>query len=235
MRQTKPRSRTPVVRSADRAERASYEPEQVEVNPDDLVAVGEIVAPWGIRGDLKVRLLTDYPERFVRGRFVIGGNTRYRVLGSRQISGDMAVVSLEGVAGRDAAEAMRDVTLNVLESDLPVLEEETYYYHQIVGLKVVDESGSELGSVADIIATGANDVYVVETPEGELMLPAIEDVVKSINLAAGTMTVELLPGMDVVPKPKPKPEQKKAPAKKRPRPTPAASDTAQEATPQPTG
>lgn len=221
MRQTKPRSRTPVVKSTDRGERSTFLPEPIDVDPDDLVAVGVIVAPWGIRGDLKVRLMTDYPERFVRGHFVIGGNTRYRVSGSRQLSGDMAVVTLEGVSTRDAAEALRDVILNVLESDLPDLEDDTYYYHQIVGLRAVDESGKEIGTVSDIIATGANDVYVVDTPDGELMLPAIEDVVKLIDIAAGRMVVEVLPGLDPLPKPKPKPEAKKAPPKaKKPRPVP---------------
>ena len=96
---------------------------------------------------------------------------------------------------RDRAEELRGRYLRVPGSALAALDEGEYYLFQLMGLAVVTEEGRDLGPVKDILETGANDVYIVDTPTGELLLPAIPDVIKDVDLSAGRITVHLLPGL----------------------------------------
>ena len=98
---------------------------------------------------------------------------------------------------RDEAEGLRGKTVEVPEEEAVDLPPDHYFWHQIIGLRVLGEDGQVLGTVDDILQTGANDVYVVRRPEGgELLLPAIQQVVKSVDLQAGIMTIELMPGLE---------------------------------------
>jgi 16S rRNA processing protein RimM len=106
------------------------------------------------------------------------------------------VLSLEGVEDRDAADALRGWLVQVPEQEAWKLPKGQYYWHQIVGLDVVTTDGRKLGTVAEILETGANDVYIIKREDGELLLPAIKDVVKKISPERGEMVVELLPGME---------------------------------------
>lgn len=110
--------------------------------------------------------------------------------------GAQVVLSLEGIDDRDAAEGLRGWLVQVPEHEAWKLPKGRYYWHQIVGLDVVTKDGRRLGAVAEILETGANDVYVVKREGGELLLPAIKDVVKKISPERGEMVVELLPGME---------------------------------------
>lgn len=97
---------------------------------------------------------------------------------------------------RGAAERHRGLELFVPGSDLPRLAAGTYYHWEIVGLEVVTDEGESLGRVTEILKTGANDVYVVQTPGSpEILIPAIEPVVREIDLEAGIMRVHLLAGL----------------------------------------
>ncbi len=103
---------------------------------------------------------------------------------------------VRGVADREAAEALRGWLVQVPEDEAWKLPKGQYYWHQIIGLAVVTRDGRRLGTVADILETGANDVYVVRREGADLLLPAIKDVVKEISPERGEMVVELLPGME---------------------------------------
>lgn len=110
--------------------------------------------------------------------------------------GATLVLQLAGIEDRDAADALRDWLVQVPENEAWTLPKGRYYWHQIIGLAVVTLDGRRLGAVADILETGANDVYVVSREGGDLLLPAIKDVVKCISPERGEMVVELLPGME---------------------------------------
>ncbi|MDP8924524.1 MAG: ribosome maturation factor RimM [Chloroflexota bacterium] len=110
--------------------------------------------------------------------------------------GAQVVLRLEGIADREAAEALRGWLVQVPEDEAWKLPKGQYYWHQIIGLVVVTRDGRRLGTVADILETGANDVYVVRREGTDLLLPAIKDVVKEISPERGEMLVELLPGME---------------------------------------
>jgi len=154
-----------------------------------------------MRGELKVEPLTDFPERFRRGASVWIEGRAYTVSLSRSQPPGL-LLQLEGVTTRERATDLRGRYLEVPEGDLPELEG-AYYRFEIVGLEVFDTSGASLGRVEDVIETGANDVYVVRDAESELLVPAIDTVVKEIDVAGGRMVVEVLEGMERRPLKKP--------------------------------
>lgn len=154
-----------------------------------------------MRGELKVEPLTDFPERFRRGASVWIEGRAYTVSLSRSQPPGL-LLQLEGVTTRERAADLRGRYLEVPEGDLPELEG-AYYRFEIVGLEVFDTSGASLGRVEDVIETGANDVYVVRDAESELLVPAIDTVVKEIDVAGGRMVVEVLEGMERRPLKKP--------------------------------
>jgi 16S rRNA processing protein RimM len=179
-------------------ERPRQRPEDI---PDDYVIVGEVVGAFGLRGALRVRLDTSFPERLVPGRqFVIDGRS-FRLRDAR-LSGMMATLMLEEVEDRTAAEALRGAWLLTPKADLPSLPAGEFYIHQLVGLRVQTREGEPLGILTDVLATGANDVYVVTTPHGPLYLPAIEEVIVEVDVANGVMVAEPIEGSLPTPPPK---------------------------------
>jgi 16S rRNA processing protein RimM len=165
----------------------------------NYLAVARITGAHGIRGEIRCALLTDFPDRFKRGlRVYLGDEQIPREVERARLERNRVLLKLTGVDTRTDAEALRGATMFVAETDAVRLPRGSYYWHQIVGLRVRTTDGRSLGSVAEIIETGANDVYVVrrEAPdEGELLLPAIKDVVQKIDLRRGEIVVELLEGL----------------------------------------
>ena len=98
----------------------------------------------------------------------------------------MPILRLEGISDRDAAERLIG---RYLEAPASLAPPDTYYWHQLIGLAAVDEAGVELGHVVEIFRAGENEVYRIEGPGGELLVPALRDVVRSIDLAAGRIVV----------------------------------------------
>lgn len=160
------------------------------------LVIGRVVAPRGVRGELRVEIETDSPERFYGLREVFLGEelTPFEVRRARLHEGQ-ALLQLKGIDDRNAAEQWRGALVYVPLTDAIPLEENEYYYYQIEGLQVVTVEGEVLGKVTEILATGANDVYVVQGEQGEILLPAIEDVIVEVNLEQGIMRVNLLEGL----------------------------------------
>jgi 16S rRNA processing protein RimM len=142
-------------------------------------------------------VVTDFPERLKPETLIYVGpqHLALRLHSSRQYNQDL-LVAFEGYDTPEATEPLRNQWAYVRADDRPALEEGEYYHHQLLGLKVVDEEGKLLGILSEILATGANDVYVV-SPEfaPEILLPAIDPVIQEIDLETGTMRVHLLPGL----------------------------------------
>lgn len=162
----------------------------------EYLVIGQIVAPRGVHGELKVRIETEDPERFYDlQRVYLGEEHRpFEVTRARLFKGQ-ALLRLEGVDDRDAAEVWRGSYVQVHIEDALPLREDEYYHYQLQGLAVVSVGGETLGHVSDIIATGANDVYIVRGERGEILIPAIRDVVLSIDLDSNTMIVRLPEGL----------------------------------------
>ena len=139
--------------------------------------------------------MTDYPDRFMPGAVLLAGDAKYTIRAVRTHKKAL-LVALEGINTRNQAEALRGKLFEVPEGDLPRLDEDQYFRFDIVGISVVDENGTSLGKVEEVLETGANDVYIVRDEESELLIPAIDSVVKEIDTGAQRMVVELIPGLE---------------------------------------
>lgn len=160
------------------------------------LAIGRIVRPFGIRGELKVKLMTDYPEQLDRLRTVYVGPEAvpWQIEGLRLHHG-AALFKLVGCDDRTGADTLRGALVQITRKEAMPLETDEYYEHHIINLSVVERDGTYLGKITEIIHTGANEVIVVVGPEGELLLPFIESVVLDIDLDADRITVHVLEGL----------------------------------------
>ena len=167
-------------------------------NEREWATIGKAVALFGVRGELKVRLLTDIPNRFaeLEAVYVGPGHTLYPIQSIRPYKGEMIVLKLEGIDDANAAEPLRNQDLYIPLSQLAKLPPDFYYQHDILGLNVFTLDEHDLGQIVDIIVTGSNDVYIVKTPVGsQILIPAIKDVIKHIDLIRRTMHIDPLPGL----------------------------------------
>jgi 16S rRNA processing protein RimM len=162
-----------------------------------FLAVARVAAAHGVKGEVRCELLTDFPERFRRTAQVYGGSERQLIAVERaRLVKDGVLLKLAGIESRTDAERLRGMLLYVPEAEAVSLPSDTYFWHQIVGMRVRTTDGRDLGTVAEILPTGANDVYVVHRDGRELLLPAIRDVVQQVDLANGVMIVELIEGLE---------------------------------------
>ncbi len=159
-------------------------------NATDLIAIGKIVAPHGVRGELRVAILTDFPERFLSMKEVlVEGKGKMKVDGVRTHQ-SLILLTLAGVTDRDAAIALRGRLLQITRDELTPLPENNFYVFDLVGLQVFDETGSQLGTLKEVLQPGANDVYVIQLAKGgEMLLPALRSVVLSVDIAGQRMVV----------------------------------------------
>lgn len=163
-----------------------------EIRPG-YVAVGRILGARGLRGELKIEALA--PESaLAAGRNVTIAGHHY-IIESSHPSGRFVRLKISGVDTRKEALLLRGAYLQALERDLKPLPDGEYYRFQLLGLGVRSLDGRDLGRVTDVLSTTQHDVYVVEGPHGEVLIPAVDDVVSNVDLAAGIITVELIPGL----------------------------------------
>jgi 16S rRNA processing protein RimM len=162
-----------------------------------FLAVGKLGRPHGVRGEIFLHILTDFPERLIPGVKVFLGPDYQpvEIIGQRWHRNAL-LLTLAGYRTPEAVAELTNQYLYVRAEDRPALPEGEYYHHEMIGLQVVDEHKQLLGTLSQILETGANDVYVVIPPQGaEILLPAIEDVILEINLDQRQMVVRLLPGL----------------------------------------
>lgn len=168
-------------------------------NKDEQIIIGEIVNTQGHLGEVRVWPTTDFPERFRELKEVYinaGGKlTTYHIERVRYHK-QFVIVKFTEVPDMNSAEALKGALLQIDREALIPLPADTYYFFDIIGLKVFTDAGDNLGTITDIIQTGGNDVYVVKPPAGrDILIPALKQVVKEINPAEKKMIVELLPGL----------------------------------------
>ncbi|WP_301108943.1 ribosome maturation factor RimM [Sporosarcina sp.] len=164
--------------------------------------VGKIVNTHGIRGEVRVMATTDFPdERFAVGSelaiFMPKSKTPVMVkVASHRKHKNFNLLTFEGYPNINDVEKFRDGIVKVSERDLTELEENEFYYHEIIGCRVVTETGEEIGTVTEIIETGANDVWTVTPKEGKPhYIPYIEQVVKEIDVDEKLVKIELMDGL----------------------------------------
>lgn len=165
----------------------------------ELVPLGKVLKVHGIRGKVKVAPFGETLEQLERGRTVYFRDPEQRwrplVIEKVQRQPKSLIISFRGVWNRDQAEVLRGKKIYLPVSQLPELEEGEYYYYQLIGLQVIDVHGEVLGKLTEIISTGSNDVYVVKKRDTEVLIPALESVIKEVNLHEKKMVVDIPEGL----------------------------------------
>lgn len=167
---------------------------------EKMINVGEITGAHGIKGQVKVASLTDFPEvRFAKGSKLystkLGRTVEVTAVGMNK---GLYLLSLLGVDDRDLAQSLLHSYLQVSENDLPKLPDGEYYHFQLIGLNVFEDDRL-LGEITEVMQTGANDVYVIKAPNGskpaEILLPALKSCILSVDLEQAKMTVKIPEGL----------------------------------------
>lgn len=164
--------------------------------------LGEVLRPHGIRGELRIRLLTDYPERINDLEVVYLGEdvddraaVPYHVEHLRLHQG-FGLLQLHEIRDRNLAERMRQLYVMVAIDDAVPLEEGEFYLYELIGLEVRTDEGEVLGTLVEVIETGANDVYVVEGDRyGEILIPVLDSTILRTDIEQGTVIVRLPEGL----------------------------------------
>lgn len=159
---------------------------------DKQICIGTIVAPHGVRGDIRILPQTEHPEQFLDLDYLLLDDGRTLHLTNARFHKRMALVKCREVNNMNEAELLRGKKVFIRTEDLPELEEGEFYVADLLDCKVIDTAGAEIGELKDVISTGSNDVYVVATAGGkELLVPALKQHVKEINPEERRIVVEL--------------------------------------------
>ncbi len=165
---------------------------------DDLLLVGTIEAAFGLKGQVKLHALTSRPDHLRRVKTVFVGEQQV-AFGLRRVvehKSNVLILTLVGVDDRSTAEALRGAEVSISQSDAAPLDEDEYFLHDLHGLLVETTAGEQVGTVTEVLETGANDVLVVTRPEGgEVLLPMIRDVVKLLDVGARRLVIEPMEGL----------------------------------------
>ncbi len=161
---------------------------------DDLVVIGEVVKPHGIRGEVKAYLFSEQPGNIEKYNEIVlqdpagAGTGTYKVVKSRP-QGKLAILQLEAVVTREDAESLQGSKILISKDDFPSLDADEYYWHQLQGLAVITDAGQELGRVARIFNTTAHDIMVVTGAGDEYMIPLQGDIISEIDAEGGKIII----------------------------------------------
>ncbi len=163
----------------------------------DLITIGRVIRPHGLDGTLKVLPLTDFPQHFksLKEVFLIKKRISKTTVERTRFHKGHIFLKLGQCQDRSTAEEWIGAEVGIDSKDLWPLKKGEYYRFQIEGLEVITEEGECLGNVTEIISTGSNDVYVVTKGKKEYLLPAIKEVIKSVDLERKVIIVHLLEGL----------------------------------------
>lgn len=163
-----------------------------------LVAVGRVLRPQGLRGELRVEILSDFPDRLegVERLYVGEPPVERRLLGWRR-QGSGWVVRLADCTDRGQAEALRGSLLLLPEEELRVLPPDRFYVFRLIGLRVLAEDGRELGRLADVESAPAHDLWMVRRPDGgTFAVPAVRAIVRRVDIPAGVIEIRPPQGLE---------------------------------------
>lgn len=169
----------------------------VETTEPRFLVIGRIVKPHGVRGEVRVEVHTELPERFGWLESVYIGDPDPKPVAVEQVRfhKSSVLLKLAGYDDRIDAEKLRAQWLLIPEDEGLPLEEGEYYLYQIIGCTVISDQGQVLGKIVEVIETKANNVFVVEGPRGELLLPDTEEVIKEVDLENSRVLVHLISGL----------------------------------------
>ena len=166
---------------------------------EDLLKVGVITTTHGVRGEVKVYPTTDEPERFLELDYVLldtGRELRKLEIKNVKFFKNLVILKFKGVDNINDIEKYKGRDLLIPREEGQELEEDEYYIADLLGMSVVLEDGQEFGTLKDVMETGANDVYIIDSAEhGEVLLPAIKECILDVDLEKNVMTIHLMKGL----------------------------------------
>ena len=166
---------------------------------EDLLKVGVITTTHGVRGEVKVYPTTDDAGRFLELDYVLldtGRELRRLDIQNVKFFKNLVILKFDGIDNINDIEKYKGHDLWIPREEGQDLEENEYYIADLLGMKVLLEDGSEFGTLKDVMETGANDVYIIDSREhGEVLLPAIRECILDVDLENETMTVHLMKGL----------------------------------------
>lgn len=165
----------------------------------EYLEIGKIVNTSGLKGLLKISPLTDDITRFEDLDIIYIQKAKDLIefnIQEVKYSKNMVLLKLEGIDTIEEAEKYRNCYIKINREDAVELEDNSYFIVDIIGSEVFTEEGEDLGKVVDVFQTGSNDVYTVKNLEGkEILLPAIEDVIKNIDIENKKIVIHLMDGL----------------------------------------
>lgn len=166
----------------------------------ELIVVGQIVKPFGVKGEVRVRSLSDVPGRLAGLKTATlvaasGREVTTAVSRVREESGGFFIMGFEAFASPEEAAAFRGGFVKIPRARSPVLPEGQFYESDLIGLRVVEEGGGELGVLEEILETGSNHVFVVRRGSREILIPSTKEAVAAVDVRAGVMTVRRMEGL----------------------------------------
>lgn len=161
----------------------------------EKILIGKIVNAVGLKGEVKVYCYTDRKERFEElGQIWV--EEKLRTVQRARYQGNLAILKLEGIENRNEAEAQKNKGVFMEESQLAQLPEDTYYVRDLVGMDVLQEDGSPLGKLTDVIQNSGQDLYQVRIESGKkILVPAVREFILNIDMEERQMTVSLPDGL----------------------------------------
>lgn len=167
--------------------------------PDQLLLIGTIVAPFGVRGQLKLRAVTDRPDHLRRHIHTVYVGPRYQPYRLRSVAEHkpgLLIVSLDGVTSRDEAEDLRQSEVWIDQAVAAPLQEDEYYLHDLYNLRVETIDGTVIGHVREVLETGANEVLVVSrSGQSDALIPMVREFVETLDIPAGRVVVRIIEGL----------------------------------------
>ena len=165
---------------------------------EDLLQIGVITSPHGLKGEVKVFPITDDIQKFKKLKEVILDTEKEHI--PLEIEGvkffkNLVIVKFKGIDDINDIQQYRQKSLLIKREQTEALKENEYFMVDLIGLQVFTEDGKVFGTLTDILETGANDVYVVKTAEQEVLIPAIKDCVLKIDMENRRMDIHLMPGL----------------------------------------
>ena len=160
----------------------------------EFITIGKILATSGVKGKLKVDIMTDFPQRFAPSSQVYVKHQPMTIDSCIWRKGK-AIIKLSVINSLEEAQKLKGQPIEIEHSQLMPLPAGEYYHFQIVGLEAWTTQGEQLGNITEILPAESNDIYVVNGNRGEILIPAIEDIVKSVDLDQGRMVIEPIEGL----------------------------------------
>jgi 16S rRNA processing protein RimM len=169
--------------------------------PEYLI-LGEILRPHGIRGELRMRILTAYPEHLSELETVYLGRDPYKSTATAytvehiRMHQAYALLKFKGIDDRDQADRLRTLYVMTTLEDAVPLEDDEFYLYQLIGMTVKTDNGATLGTLTEVLETGANEVYIVDSPQyGEVLIPVLDETILKIDPDTNLVIVKLPEGL----------------------------------------